>query len=86
MDRQGFRQVEELYRAVREPTGGAREALLARADPELRREVEILLARPDDGGSPDPGAVGNGAHAPNDSTVTQLTAGACLGRYRLAPG
>ena len=36
-----WRQVEELYHAVQED----REAL-EKADPELRREVELLLAQP----------------------------------------
>ena len=40
-----FRQIEELYHAAREGTADERAALLAQADPELRREVESLLAR-----------------------------------------
>src|SRR5580700_5896111 len=39
-----LRQIEELYYAAREATPQARPALLARADPELRGEVESLLA------------------------------------------
>ena len=38
-----FRQIEELYHAAREATASERAALLAQADPELRREVESLL-------------------------------------------
>ncbi|MBV9768871.1 MAG: hypothetical protein JOZ32_04815, partial [Bryobacterales bacterium] len=41
-----FRQIEELYHAAREATAGERAALLAQADPGLRREVESLLAEP----------------------------------------
>ena len=40
-----FRQIEELYHAARERTAEERAALLAQVDPELRREVESLLAR-----------------------------------------
>ena len=40
-----LRQIEELYHSVRESSADGRVALLARADPELRREVESLLAR-----------------------------------------
>jgi hypothetical protein len=44
-----FRQIEELYHAAREGTDDQRVALLSQADPELRREVESLLAeRPGD--------------------------------------
>ena len=40
-----FRQIEELYHAAREATAEERAALLAQTDPELRREVESLLAQ-----------------------------------------
>ena len=40
-----FRQIEELYHAAREGTAEERAALLAEADPELRREVESLLSQ-----------------------------------------
>src|ERR1700722_3114655 len=43
-----LRQIEELYYAAREATPQARPALLAQADPELRSEVESLLARQDE--------------------------------------
>ena len=41
-----FQQIEELYHAAREATAEERAALLAQTDPELRREVESLLAQP----------------------------------------
>src|SRR5262245_3921868 len=41
---QRWHQIEELYQAVRECDSAERDALLARADPDLRREVESLLA------------------------------------------
>ena len=39
-----FRRVEELYHAACEGTREERAALLAEADPELRHELEALLA------------------------------------------
>jgi serine/threonine protein kinase len=47
MDPERWRQVETLYHAVREQTPADREARLAGADPEVRREVEALLAQGD---------------------------------------
>ncbi len=40
-----WQQIEELYHAALECDPGDRAALLARADPDLRREVESLLAQ-----------------------------------------
>ena len=45
MNPERLQQVYELYHAARECEPGEREALLARADPELRRKVELLLAQ-----------------------------------------
>src|SRR5438045_2378573 len=39
-----LRRIEDLFHAAREADAGARSALLDRADPELRNEVESLLA------------------------------------------
>jgi serine/threonine-protein kinase len=43
-----LRQIEELYHSVRECSADRRAELLAQADPELRSEVESLLARQDE--------------------------------------
>jgi len=43
-----FAQIEELYHSAREASSSERAALLAQADPELRGEVESLLARQND--------------------------------------
>ena len=43
MNSERFRQIEELFHAVREANGEQRATLLARADPEVRREIELLL-------------------------------------------
>ena len=45
-----FQHIEELYHAARERTAEERAALLAQVEPELRREVESLLAERIGGG------------------------------------
>src|SRR5712692_42454 len=78
-----FQQIEELYHTAREAAAGERAALLAQTDPELRREVESLLARLPSGNFLDRPAIQNAPELLGDSTVTQLAAGACLGTYRI---
>ncbi len=77
------RQIEELYHAVREGTPQQRAALLAQADPELRREVESLLIEPTGGEFLDRPAIRNAPHLAEDVTLTRLDSGACLGPYRI---
>jgi hypothetical protein len=43
VDPSRWKQIEELYHAALECEPAERAAFLARADPELRREVESLL-------------------------------------------
>ena len=69
-------------RLAREPPE-ERAALLAQTDPELRREVELLLAQPRGGEFLDRPAIQNAPELLEDSTVTELAAGACLGPYRI---
>jgi serine/threonine protein kinase/tetratricopeptide (TPR) repeat protein len=78
-----FRQIEELYHAAREGTADARAALMAQADPELRREVESLLIEPAGGEFLDRPAIRNAPHLLEDPTLTELASGACLGPYRI---
>jgi serine/threonine protein kinase len=78
-----FRQIEELYHAARGATVDERAALMAKADPELRREVESLLAEPIGGEFMDRPAFQNAPHLLEDSTVNDLSAGFCLGPYRI---
>lgn len=78
-----FRQIEELYHAARERTGWERAALLEQATPDLRREVESLLAMRADGKLLDRPAVRNATQLSGDSVLTGLTAGATLGPYRI---
>ncbi len=42
-----FRQIEDLYLAAIELQGAERDALLARANSKVRREVEAMLSQPD---------------------------------------
>jgi tetratricopeptide (TPR) repeat protein len=67
-----LRQIAELYHSVRESPADRRAALLAEVDPELRREVESLLARQDE------------SLPPLDAlTVTVMQSGARLGPYQV---
>ena len=78
-----FQQIEELYHAAREATAEERAALLAQTDPELRREVELLLSQPTAGEFLDRPAIQNAPELLDDSTVTVIGAGLCLGPYRI---
>jgi len=78
-----FREIEELYHAARDCTADERAALMAQADPELRREVESLLIEPAGGEFLDRPAIRNAPHLLEDSTLTGLASGACLGPYRI---
>src|ERR1041384_4802211 len=78
-----FQEIEKLYDAVREKTGEERAALLARTDPELRRELESLLAQRTGEGFLDRPAIENAPHLHGDLTLTDLTVGATLGPYRI---
>lgn len=74
------RQVEELYQAARDPA--KRAEVLAAADPELRGEVESLLAQD----SSKTGTLDQPARAGlagPDSAVTVITPGAQIGPYKI---
>jgi eukaryotic-like serine/threonine-protein kinase len=77
MSPERLRQIEELYHSAR----GRGLAVLAGADPELRREVEKLLAQDSESGGKllDQRA----ADLITDSTQTQVTAGSRLGPYKI---
>ena len=78
-----FRQIEELYHAARGGTADQRAALLAQADPELRREVESLLAERPNGEFVDRPAIQNAQQLGDDSAITGPAAGSFLGPYRI---
>jgi eukaryotic-like serine/threonine-protein kinase len=75
-----WRQIEELYHSVRERAPADRTALLAEADPELRREVEAMLAQDaSDGKILDRPA----KDLLTDSSSRMVAAGSQLGPYRI---
>ena len=67
-----LRQIERLYHSARESSADQRAALLAQADPELRREVESLLARQDES-----------LPALDARTITVMQSGIRLGPYQV---
>jgi hypothetical protein len=70
-----FRQIEELYRAAREATADQRAALLAQADPAVRREVESLFAQRSGDEFLERPAIQNAPQLLEDATVTVVAAG-----------
>src|ERR1700686_3052908 len=77
-----WQQVEELYHAALECEPSERAAFLARADPELRREVESLLAQ-ESGATPLDHPAWEGAASILGSTAAVLTPGTQLGPYKI---
>ncbi len=78
MDSQRWQQIEDLYDAVLARAPEERSALLDQADPELKREVELLLAQK--GSLLDRPAWEALA---DEETATMLAAGNRLGRYEI---
>ena len=83
MTQERFRKIEELYHAIRQASAGERAALLSLADPEVRREVESLLAEGIDSNFIERPAIENAQQLLGNSTVAELMAGAVLGPYRI---
>jgi eukaryotic-like serine/threonine-protein kinase len=83
MTRERFQQIEELFHAARQKTAEERAALLAKADPELRREVESLLAERAGGEFLDRPAIEHAQQPLGDSTLTAMPSGLTLGPYRI---
>src|SRR5215470_5757037 len=81
MKAERWRQIEELYQAAMELPSGARGDLLAKADPELRAEVEALLA--EDGSAIDRPAWERGASLVDAAPTTIIEPGTQLGPYRI---
>lgn len=77
------RQIEELYQAARDPA--KRAEVLAAADPELRGEVESLLAQDSSKtATPDqPARAGGAGLLGPDSAVTVITTGVEIGPYKI---
>jgi hypothetical protein len=78
-----FQQIEELYHAARDRTAEEQAALLAHVDPELRREVESLLAQRTGGEFLERPAIQNAPQLLEDSTLSGIAPGATLGPYRI---
>ena len=70
MSPERFHQIEELYHAAREASAVERAALLAQTDPELRRQVELLLSDPSGCEFLDRPAIQNAPELLAGSTVT----------------
>ncbi len=79
MDPERWRFIEKLYHAALERDADARAALLAAADPEIRREVETLLAQKSVKGVLDLPV----AEAARELGLLSLAPGARLGPYRI---
>ena len=79
MDPERWRLIEELYHAALEREPAARAALLAAAEPGLRREVEKLLAQESADGVLD----GPAAEAARELGLISLAPGTELGPYRI---
>jgi eukaryotic-like serine/threonine-protein kinase len=82
---QRWREIEDLYHAALDHEPAARRALLEGADPELRREVESLLAQSSSktGVLGRPALAGAAGLAVTDSTVAVLAPGTQLGPYKV---
>jgi tetratricopeptide (TPR) repeat protein len=78
-----FQQIEELYHAAREKSAEERAALLSQVDPEVRREVESLLAQRSGGEFLEQPAIQNAPELLGDETVTGIAVGTSLGPYRI---
>src|ERR1035438_2731923 len=79
MDPERWRKIEKLYDSLIERSPADRAALLALADPDIRAEVEVLLAQPSDGALLDQPA----GDLLGESNLTQLPAGARMGHYQI---
>src|ERR1700719_3832349 len=74
MDPERWRKIEKLYESVVERSPADRAALLAQADPDIRAEVEALLAQPSGGALLDQPA----ANLLGESGITKIPARARL--------
>src|SRR5215470_923567 len=81
-----FQQIEELYHAAREKSAEERAALLARTDPELRREIESLLRQRAGGEFLERPAIENAPQLVEDATLAKKAVGVHLGPYRIEGG
>ena len=78
-----WQEVEELYHAALQLPAGEREDLLAQADPDLRNQVEILLAQPSAGSPLDHPAWQGIAPGPDEPDSQTLAQGHKLGHFEI---
>lgn len=83
MNPERLQQIEELYHAAYQANAEERATLLAGLDPQLRGELESLLAERRGGEFLDRPAFHNAPELLEDVTVTSVAAGDCLGPYRI---
>ena len=76
-------QIKDLYHSAREAPADERAALLENADPELRREVEALLAHQSDRLILDQPVLHAAARLLDGKTLTELQSGTRLGPYEV---
>ena len=79
-----WQRIEETYHAALDATGAERAALLAQSDPDIRRDVEVMLAQEGAGALMLDLPAWEHANSSIDHPHQQLTPGAQLGPYRLA--
>src|SRR5690349_13270725 len=75
--------MEELYHAAREATPEERAAVLAQADPEMRREVESLLTPHMGAEFLERPAIQNASNLLEDLASAEFKSGALVGPYRI---
>ncbi len=83
MDPRRFQQVAELYHAVRESPAEDRLGLLASAEPELRRDVESLLAQDTESTFLEHPATTAALSLLTNTEPAALPSGSLLGPYRI---
>jgi serine/threonine-protein kinase len=83
MSPERWQRIEELYHAALEASGAERAALLAQSDPDVRRDVEAMLAQEGSGAVVLDRPAWEHANSSIDPPHKQLTPGAQLGPYRL---
>src|SRR5690349_15221283 len=78
---QNAEQIYQLYHAVKQGSAEERATVLSQTDPDLRREVESLLAR--QSGDMFPTAPPSRPVRSSFRSSSLLSAGTCLGPYRI---
>src|SRR4051812_12105557 len=81
MNSERFRQIEALYHGVRDAAADQRATLLARTDPERRREVEWLLSCDNGRDVLDRSAIEHAIDLLEGAMTVPFDAGARLGPY-----